>query len=132
MGVGQTAIFNELDDAIKFPGRGMVYVYVAHDLCEGWLKMREFRVALDERLIHVHRSSSSSFLRQIGADEDFALIAIGQSFVLFIARNETELLEQMGLTRPWVETFIRSDVRDGLIDPTTFRFPLEVDNADAE
>jgi hypothetical protein len=129
----QTAIFKNLEDAIKFAGHGTLYIYVAPNLHEGWLKSARIpQLRWYEKLIHVDRSSSSGFLQEIGADEDFPLIAIGQSFVLFTAHNETELLEQMNLTRPWVETFIRSDVNDGLINPATFRFPPAVDDADAK
>jgi len=112
----------QLADAYKAADIGTVYFYVAASLEQGWLARAQLSDLMwYEKLVLVDREESQGFLRQAGSHEDFALIGISQGFILFRARNAVELADGIRITRPWVETVIRSWIEDGTIDEDASR-----------
>jgi hypothetical protein len=124
MNVVERADFNSLEDALVAADYGILYAYVASSKQEGWLPFaKPPALRWYEKLVLLDRDRSRDFLREAGADEPFAFLAVGLGFVVFVARNPDDLEDMRDLTRPWIEKMIQSFVEDGTLDPKTYKLP---------
>ena len=120
------ADYRSLADALRAADYGVLYTYVAPSLQHGWLGQTGVpALQWYEKLEPINRLGSAAFLTEIGADEQFAFVAVGQGFVIFVAHSPAELSKERELVRPWVESLIQSYVADGLVNPKTYVFPSE-------
>jgi hypothetical protein len=118
------AKYRTLEEALRAADYGVLYCYVAPSLRDGWLPERGGpQLRWYEKLVSIERSESAGFLREAGADQPFAFVAVGHGFTIFVARNAAELSEKRESVRPWVESLVQSYVADGVISPQTYRFP---------
>ena len=114
--------YENLDGALRAAHFGVLYCYVAPSLQDGWLAEGSPQLRWYEKLVPIDRAGCCNFLREVGADTPFALVAIGYGFTIFVAHNRAEFSERRELVRPWVESLVQSYVADGVICPKTFTF----------
>ena len=116
--------YTSLADAYRAADLGLLHVYVAPSLGEGWLGTIE-RPPLKwyEKIVLVDRKESRGFLDEAEANEPFALIAIFAGFIAFVARGGDEYFEERETVEFFVEAVVQKNVDRGLIHPSTYEVP---------
>lgn len=109
--------YHDLKSALWDAEYGVLYLYVAPSLQEGWFAGATMPpLEWYERLALVDRQSSQLFLREVGADEPYAFLAVGHGFVLAQARNAVELRDAVAAVRRFVTPINSHLIKIGMIN----------------
>lgn len=110
--------FSSLVDALKAAGYGVLYVYVSPSLEQGWItKSPLLPLQWNEKLVLVDQQESRGFLREVGSDARFALVALGHGFIIARANDSEDLERKLPIIRQYVAPINDLMVKRGLVNP---------------